>query len=511
MGRKILLITTDQQRWDALGCTGGTVARTPHVDALAAAGTTYRRAHNQNVVCMPARATIATGQHVRSHGVWMNGVPLPADQPTVIHELHGAGYRTALVGKSHFEPFLSLDERFVENHLAHRGEYGPHRGFDHMELATHAAIGWHHYPLWLEQNHPGASAGFYSNLDDSFHPNSAGGGDTGAVQVCHNPVPRDQYHTDWCADRAIDWLDSLDEDEDWFLWLSFPDPHHPFDPPMSELGRVPWRDLDVPEAWLPPDEARRVLSTKPRHWLDYYEGRSAENFEAPPRFVAADMTADQLREITAMIHIENELIDEAVGKVVGHLGARGWDQDTDVFYTSDHGELQGDFGMLFKGGYHVDALMRLPLIWRPAPSAGAATAQSVEQPVGHLDLAPTFCEIAGLAVPDYMEGAPLPATPTEAEAQGRERVLTEWDCTYRDFDQHLRSIYRDGLLATEYLPGGSYDGTEGELYDLVEDPLQHVNLWDDPARRQLRDDLVADLRASLPQGEPVRHERVTDV
>jgi len=81
MGRKILFITTDQQRYDALGCNGGKIARTPVVDALAKHGINYSRAHNQNVVCMPARSTMMTGQHVRSHGVIANGIPLPADAP----------------------------------------------------------------------------------------------------------------------------------------------------------------------------------------------------------------------------------------------------------------------------------------------------------------------------------------------------------------------------------------------------------------------------------------------
>ena len=74
MGRKILFITTDQQRYDSLGCNGGTIARTPVVDALAADGIVYRRAYNQNTVCMPARSTILTGQYARTHGVIANGV-----------------------------------------------------------------------------------------------------------------------------------------------------------------------------------------------------------------------------------------------------------------------------------------------------------------------------------------------------------------------------------------------------------------------------------------------------
>ena len=96
--RNILLITTDQMRFDALGCNGGKVARTPCIDSLAAEGINYQRAHNNHVVCMPARASIITGQHVGTHGVWMNGVTLPEDYPTVAHALGKAGYNTALIG-----------------------------------------------------------------------------------------------------------------------------------------------------------------------------------------------------------------------------------------------------------------------------------------------------------------------------------------------------------------------------------------------------------------------------
>jgi len=114
MGRKILFVTTDQQRHDALGCTGGTIARTPVVDTLAANGIVYNRAHNQNTVCMPARSTMITGQYVRTHGVVANGIPLPADAPSVAGYLHEtAGYRTALIGKAHFQPGFDVDTHFA--------------------------------------------------------------------------------------------------------------------------------------------------------------------------------------------------------------------------------------------------------------------------------------------------------------------------------------------------------------------------------------------------------------
>ena len=105
MGRNILFITTDQQRYDSLGCNGGTIARTPVADRLAAEGIRYERAYNQNTVCMPARSTMLTGQYVRTHGVVANGVPLPEGAPSVAAYLaERAGYRTALLGKAHFEP-----------------------------------------------------------------------------------------------------------------------------------------------------------------------------------------------------------------------------------------------------------------------------------------------------------------------------------------------------------------------------------------------------------------------
>ncbi len=201
-------------------------------------------------------------------------------------------------------------------------------------------------------------------------------------------------------------------------------------------------------------------------------------------------------------------------RVLAAIDRRGWSDDVDIIFTTDHGELGGDFGLLFKGPYHVDALMRLPLVWRPArsallsPAAPAAPTPSalagpsvVTKPVGLVDLAPTFCAIAGVEAPPWMQGQPLPVTDADADARGFERVLTEWDSAIFGIDVHLRTMMRDHHLCTVYRPGTCHDGTEGELYDLDEDPLQQVNLWDDPARQALRDDLVADLEDHQP---PVR-------
>ncbi len=503
MGRKILLVTTDQQRYDTLGCNGGQLSSTPNIDALAADGIRFERAHPQSVVCMPSRSTILTGQHPSTHGVWMNGVPLPVDAPSVADVLHGSGYRTALLGKAHFEPFLDPFFRFTENSMATTdGSVPPgglHRGFEHLEMATHGAIGPLHYARWMMAEHPEALGGFYPALDGSLQVNAAGGGDTGAPQVKVNPIERGIYHTDWVADRTIGWLDTLGADEDWFCWMSFPDPHHPWDPPESEVGRVDWREVPLP-AGYPEDRAEReaILDAKPRHWRLWYDGTLVSNYEAPAEWVPATLTPDQVREVNARNAVECELIDEALGRVLARIAERGWADDLDVVFTTDHGELQGDFGLLFKGPYHVDALMRLPLIWRPAPSS-ATPPSVVSRPVGLVDLAPTFCAIAGIAPPPWMEGEALPVDDVDATARGFERVLTEWDSELFGVDVHLRTIMRDNWVCSTYLPGTSHDGTEGELYDLDDDPLQRVNRWDDPAVAAVRHDLVADLWDHQPE------------
>ncbi len=505
MGRNILLITTDQMRFDALGCNGGQVARTPVIDQLAERGINYTRAHNQNVVCMPARATIITGQHVATHGVWMNGVSLPEEQTTIADWLKQHGYKTALLGKAHFEPWLGDPDDFFENRMAREHSTGPHRGFDHMELANHFFEGHSHYDRWMTDQHPDYKARFYPMVTDKGQ-NTVGSGGTNACQVWPMDVPTALYHTDWVADRTLSWLKSLQDDDSWFCWMSFPDPHHPWDVPAAELSRINWRDVPLPSLYCDTDAERRaLLADKPKHWLGYYEGSLWTNLESPREFVPAEMTPDQVREINAMTHIENELIDEACGRVISWLEAKGWLANTDIFFTTDHGEFQGDFGLLFKGPYHVDALMRLPFIWRPAELNKPAT---VSAPVGHLDLAATFCEVAGIGTPDYVEGKPLPKS--DEEAEDREYVLTEWDSEHGPVDMHLKSIYRkDGWLCTAYEKSAVYEGSEGELYNLQADPEQRDNLWQ--KETAVRDELVAQLYDALPPAREPRFERKAPV
>jgi arylsulfatase A-like enzyme len=195
MGRKILFITTDQQRYDSLGCNGNRFCKTPTIDALARDGINYARAYNQNTVCMPARSTMLTGQYVRTHGVFANGVPLPESAPSVAQYLKdNAGYKTALIGKAHFEPAFDMTGKWRENRRQMEGDFGPWRGFDYaihaMHIASFRGNPAGHYGRWMQKNHPECF-----NMSPPLL-NASPGGDTGAPETSNNPVPRAFYHTD---------------------------------------------------------------------------------------------------------------------------------------------------------------------------------------------------------------------------------------------------------------------------------------------------------------------------
>ena len=527
MGRKILFITTDQQRYDSLGCNGGTIARTPTVDALARAGVNYRRAYNQNTVCMPARSTMLTGQYVRTHGVVANGVPLPADAPSVAAYLRDkAGYRTALLGKAHFEPGFDLQLQWPENSMAAKGLTGPYRGFEHAELAVHVpAFGeraLQHYGRWLIDNHGlEATKGFSPLL--AAEP----GGETGAPETRINPIPREWYHTDWVADRTIAYLDSLPDDADWFVWMSFPDPHHPWDPPASEQHRCNWRDLDLPPGHPgSKDDVERVLAQKPAHWLGavgrHVRQRRRRSRVVPP---AERHRRQHPRDQRDGPHHERADRRGVRPRASPRRGPR---------MGRRHRRLLHDRPRRAAGRLRPDLQGPVPHRLADAAADGLAAGagggrrrRQGDQRAGRptRSRADVLRDRRGAAT--RMDAG---RTAADRPGSGRERVLCEWDSQFPGYGMHLRSIYRDGWLCTAYEPstvgepngleeffaatgmfgGGigpvssvAYDGTEGELYDVEGDPHQWENRWDDPACKAVREDLVADLYDSLPEDRTV--------
>jgi arylsulfatase A-like enzyme len=137
--------------------------------------------------------------------------------------------------------------------------------------------------------------------------------------------------------------------------------------------------------------------------------------------------------------------------------------------------------------------MRLPLIWRPALSTNPEPSV-VHAPVSLVSLASTFLSVAGAVAPSWVEGDVLPVSDEDASSRRFDATVTEWDSAFFGIGVHVRSIVTTDYLYTEYLPGTMHDGTEGELYDLRDDPLQRVNRCSDPDLTHIRAELSERLR-----------------
>lgn len=485
----ILLITTDQQRADSLGVYGNAVCKTPNLDRLAAQGTRFTACRCQNPYCQPSRATILTGTYPSTHGVTTVGVDLPADmmERSVSAQLKASGFRTAMFGKAHFaSAFPTYPTRQIESvegsAAVEAGWSGPYAGFEHVELELFGhnvrlapAMGaWSwcfgpppfglHYARWLYRD--GDQRG--RERLRLMQPEAALQ-KWESLQTWHSSLPEEDHSSPWIADRAVEWLGAVDRP--FFAWVSFSDPHHPMDPP------APWSTMYSPLDIEPPIAGfvRGELRGKPPIHATWAGGFRGTPFEwANPG--GAALTSQELAIMTAAYYGMVSLIDAQVARILAVLDERGLAEETLVIFTSDHGELLGDHGQLFKGPVHYEGLLRVPLIVRGGHFKAGA---SVGEPVGLVDLAPTMVQAAGLAVPEWMEGRPLLDGP-------RDHVLTENDHE-AGFRISLRTLTTKRHKITRYV------GREGvgELYDLQEDPYERVNLWGSPSTWQLQSDLLA--------------------
>jgi arylsulfatase A-like enzyme len=509
MGRKILFITTDMMRWDSLGYYGDPYAQTPNLDKLAAGGIRYDAARNQNPLCMPCRNSLITGQYPRSNGSWNNGIPLPHDTRTIANILHDeAGYRTAIIGKAHWEPFSSPIS--MESDLGKNNRYGPLRGFDFAKLQAHGSIPYDsHYNIWLRENHPEHVGDYYQLLDLSGEHSQMivkGGGETGAVFVKDSPIPREIYQTDWTTDNAIRYIDSLDDEEDWFVWASYGDPHHAYDPPVEE-DYINWKDISPYDAFGESDDQRmQWLEQKPWHWEQWYTGEKFISFEAIEGYsYRENLKSDHIREIHQKIYTSNKLIDDGIGKMIKYLDDKGILDEVDIFFTPDHGGMDGAFGTLLIGPSMTDHICRLPMLWKPAKNANVPAAV-VNSPVGIIDLSPTFCQIAGVDVPEWMDGKPLPVSNQDGDSQEREYTFTQYESHTPDASIIMNAMFANGIKCVLYERSKTYEGTEGELYDLNEDPGELVNLWDDPKFAAVKAEMIETIRKDL-LARPLFHNR----
>ena len=431
----ILWICTDQQRFDTISALNNSQLNTPNIDKLVATGVAFERAYCQSPICTPSRASFLTGMYPSSVHACGNGNEHWAEAaPLVTALLADAGYDCALAGKFHL--------------AGARGRIEPRPKHDGYRL-----FHWSHDPedQW-EAGH--AYADWLASL----------GHDLGEMRKKPHDIPPELHQTTWCSDRAIDFMEADHGGKPWLMSVNIFDPHEPFDPPQPYLDRFDIDSLSGPKFRDSDLAAQAKLSE-----IDFqHPARRPEEFKA--------------KWIQAAYYAMIELIDDQVGRMLDSLERTGQRENTIVIFMSDHGEALGDHGLLLKGCRFYEGLARVPLIISQPGSflEGARRGALVEL----LDIAPTLLDLAGLPIPERMQGITLRNLLVDEEAQDHHRDYVR--CEYfqainpsmtRNYNGTFATMIRDERYKLVVYHGHGF----GELFDLERDPDEFANLWDDPA------------------------------
>jgi len=455
----ILWICTDQQRFDTLGCCGNPFVRTPNLDRLAQEGVLFDYAFCQNPVCTPSRASFLTGRYPRTTRCRQNGQSIPADEVLVTKLLRDAGYSCGLSGKLHLAPLHPDVCRGVEARIDD--------GYEDFHWSPHADP-WqpaNEYIQWLQ-----AKGVTFERKErtDSRHVQTG--------------MPAALHQTTWCAEKAIDFMTArAKSDRPWLFSVNIFNPHHPFDPPADLLDRY-LADLD--RIGLP-NYVEGELDKKPV--FQQIDHRGA--YSIPDYFAPRDMTDRDHRLVRAAYWAMIDLIDLEVGRMLDALKKTGQLDSTMVVFMSDHGEMLGDHGIYMKGPHFYDPALRVPLIvaW-PARVKGSRRSEALVELV---DLAPTLLDAAGLERYPGMQGRSLwPLLAGEADLDTHRAEVYSECYNSQERSCEPKKAYAT-MVRTRRAKLVAFHGLEpGELYDLVKDPAETWNLWDDPVHLSLKAEML---------------------
>lgn len=495
MATNVILIMTDQQRADSLGCLGNDQIRTPHLDALAARGAVFAQHHTPNQICSPSRASLFSGQYARDHGLTRNGVALAEDTPLLTHDLKAAGYRTHGVGKFHFQPILAGPEHKMPDSNAFwtlpesETWQGPFFGFDTVGILigeSVCATEGGHYAKWLKETAPEAAALYGPGR--ALEP-----GPEDLDEVWKAAIPEELHYNSWITDDACAFLKEHGKEEPFFLFVSYPDPHHPFSPP------APWCDMYDPADLPAPARVEGELDTMPSFVLDGDAEEAAGSYvdflvnPGPPREqgflqTTRGMSDASVQQAIAHTYGMISMIDHNVGRILAELEGQGLAEDTLVIFTSDHGELLGDHGLIRKGPVGYSALLKVPMIM-----AGPGVAPGCREGLtSHVDLRATLQGYLGL--PEAQTGGvSFEAMLDDAQAAGRDCFYGEYHARTRA-ETYNQTIITGGWRLTQY-PGNA---EWGELFDLAGDPGEHRNLYFSPAHAEIRQSLLDRMAEEFP-------------
>ena len=473
----VLLVVTDQQRYDTLGCYHNPHIDTPNLDRFAENGVLFENGYCQSPVCTPSRASFLTGRYPRTTRCRANGQSMPPGERLISRVLADHGYYCSLTGKLHLAPCgptacpiheKRIDDGFTDFHWAHNPS-----GIGNAGLPESGGTYWsgNEYSHWLfKQGKKYQSTDF----------DSKGYVKTGMDETCH--------FTKWCIDNAVDWIRYSAEEKrqmpdfpspPWFYSINLFDPHHAFDPPKRLLEKYLKRADKLPlPAYLPGELKNKTIFQKLDHKNAY------NNTSTPHHFSFDEMTDREHRMIKAAYYAMIELIDIQFGRLMDTLEETGQSDNTIVIFTSDHGEMLGDHGIYLKGPYFYEGMSHVPLLisWKDHFPGGRRLNTLTEL----TDLVPTIEEFCLGRIEPGVQGRSLAG------------ILTG----DQDPDSHRESIYCEYCEAMPWHTNpeayGSmvYDGRyklarycsskEGELYDLRADPNEFCNLWDSPDHKDVK-------------------------
>ena len=489
----ILWICTDQQRYDTLGAQGNRHVRTPRLDQLWRSGAAFTHAYCQSPICTPSRASFLTGTYPSTCHNTRNGNDRFVERfPLVTRLLADAGYDCGLIGKLHLaSAYGRIEARTDDGYRYWRYSHGPRDDWP---------VG-HDYADWVRQQ---------GSVLAELIKDPAG-------------VPAPLHQTTWCAERTIEFItEPRAADTPWLGCVNIYDPHPPFNPPQEYRDRYDSAAMPGPlfrDSDLAQQERLAAIDFqsrgRPPHDLDIRspvipespapEGSAGTAVRgAGPSSLPPHATARDAHTLQAAYYAMIELIDDQVGRVLDALQDSGQADDTLVIFTSDHGEMLGDHGLIQKGCRFYEGLVRVPLIlaWPGTILAGLVSDALVEL----TDLAPSLLEAAGAAVPDWMQGRSLLPLASGAvdPRHHRDAVLCEYFDALDAPDATRATMYRGRRYKLVVYHGHGL----GELYDLERDPGEFDNLWDDPAYAALKADLLLDSYAASMRAVDVGIRRI---
>ena len=460
----IILIITDQQRWDTIGGLGFPVMQTPNLDRLVREGVAFDQCYCTAPSCVPSRASFFNMAYPHTMRVYHNGCPW---QRSWVEGFQAAGYHTANIGKMHTVPMdapCGFDQRLVvENKDRPLGLEHPHGGF------------YDEWDKYLNNN------GVRKPSRETYraeHPHWST-----ALGAFEWPL-EEKYHPDVFVGTLAKWfIEQRKSAQPLFLQIGFPGPHPPYDPPARLLDLYNQAELGIPEV------TEEELNAQPYPHAALREEFINGNHDAVRWHERP--TREQLLRLRRHYAANVTLIDEQIGGILDVLGRKGYLEDSIVIFTSDHGDCLGDHGHIQKWTMY-DIVTRVPTVVR-APGR-IARGRRVSELIQQMDLAPMLFELAGVAPPPA--GPAISALPlARDDSKGRDGLGREVVFAEHSADNILREVGLVTMVRTESWKLVHYlDQPWGELYDLRDDPGEVRNLWSVPKHKHIKSELLDILR-----------------